>query len=229
MLFKGLFGSQFSGSIAGMTASHGRSGAYLRSRVIPVNPNTTYQQQVRNIAGNLATAWINTLTAAQRAAWDTYGDNVAMTNRVGDTIYLTGLNHFVRSNTLRLMLPEAQVNDAPVIFSLVDVTLPQISISESTQLASIGFEATDAWANEDSGFLSFAISRPYNPTINYFKGPYRFTDHVEGDAVTPPTSPQTATVPFPVVEGQNVFALLRGGLADGRLGTAIRIGCTVAA
>jgi hypothetical protein len=228
MLFKGVFQAQASGSVGGLTASHGRSGSYFRQRSIPVNPNTSFQQAMRNITGNLATAWVTTLTDVQRAAWDAYGDAVAMTNRVGDTIYLTGLNHFIRSNAPRIQASEPRVDDAPTIFALTDVTLPSMTISEGTQLVSVAYDNTDAWANEVGGFLKFDLSRPNNPTINYFKGPYRFTDKEIGLAV-PPTSPKTATVPFPVVEGQNVFALLRGALVDGRLSQAIRIGTTVAA
>lgn len=228
MLIKGALMSQPSGSLGGVTASHGRSGSYLRARVVPVNPNTIYQQAVRTIAGNLATAWVTTLTDVQRAAWDLYADAVAMTNRVGDTIYLTGLNHFLRSNTPRIQIGLDRVDDAPTIFALTDVTLPSMTISEGTQIVSVTYEDSDAWANEVGGFLKFDLSRPANPSINYFKGPYRYTSFAAGGAA-PPIPPETHAVPFPVVEGHRVFAMLRGALADGRLSQEIRISCLVAA
>ena len=228
MLVKGVFVSEMSGSVGGLTGSHGRSGSYFRARVVPVNPNTVFQQEIRNLQGNLASAWVNTLTPAQRAAWDLYGASVATTNRVGDTIFLTGLNWFIAMNVSRLQLPLAQVDDGPTIFALTDVTLPTMSISEATQEVSVSFTGTDAWANEIGGYLRFALSRPKNPTINYFKGPYRFTGWAVG-GVAPPTSPETADVPFPVVQGQRVFALLRGGLLDGRISSDIRIFADVAA
>ncbi len=223
MLFKGTFGAGMSGSLGGITASHGRSGSYLRARVVPVNPNTFYQQEIRNIAGNLATAWVTTLTAIQRAAWTAYADQVAMVNRLGDTIYLTGLNHFVRSNVPRIQAGFARVDDAPTIFALTDVTLPSFTISEATQQASVVYDNGDAWAIIDDGFLKCDISRPTNPTINYFKGPYRFTGTVDGDTALPPTSPETMAVPFPVVQNQRVNMLCRGALPDGRLSQPIRV------
>jgi hypothetical protein len=171
---------------------------------------------------------VNTLTPVQRAAWDLYGASVAVINRTGDTIYLTGLNWFIAMNVSRLQTGLLQVDDGPTIFALTDVTLPVMTISEGTQLASIAYTDTDAWANELDGYLRFSLSRPKNPTINYFKGPYRYTDKEVGGLV-PPTSPVTATVPFPVVEGQRVFALLRGGLADGRISSDIRVFADVAA
>ena len=222
MLIKGTFVSQPSGSLGGITASHGRSGTYLRARVVPVNPNTVWQQAVRNIAGNLATAWVTQLTSVQREAWEAYAAQVAMTNAVGDTIYLTGLNHFLRSNTPRIQAGLARVDDGPTIYALTDMTLPVMSISEATQQSSIAYTDTDDWANEVGGFLMSSLSRPKNVTINYFKGPYRYTDVTLG-AASPPTSPEVGTVPFPVVAFQRVYALIRCGLADGRLSQPVRI------
>lgn len=223
MLIKGTFVSQPSGSLGGITASHNRSGYYLRSRIVPVNPNTVQQQAVRNLAGTLASAWVNTLTDVQRAAWDVYGSNVAMTNRVGDTIYLTGLNHFIRCNVPRMQALLPMVEDAPTIFSLADMTLPAIAVSEATQECTLAYTNTDAWAVDDDGFMALSLSRPMNPSINYFKGPYRYSGVVYGNTATPPTSPELIDVPFPVVEDQRVFGFVRVGLPDGRLSTPVRL------
>ena len=48
MLFKPTIVASLSGSLGGITASHNRFGAYLRERVIPVNPGTQPQVIVRN-------------------------------------------------------------------------------------------------------------------------------------------------------------------------------------
>lgn len=229
MLFKGTFGSQFSGSLGGVTAAHNRSGGYLRARVIPVNPNTTFQQTVRNIQGNLATSWVTTLTQIQRDAWDLYGDNVAMLNRTGDTIFLTGLNHFVRTNVPRIQVGIPRQDDAPTVFALTDVTLPGMVVSFAGQTATVTYNNADEWAITDDGFLSLALSRPANPTINYFKGPYRFADVELGNTATPPTSPLVSALPFPVALGQKVFAFIRGETSTGRLSQGIRLGAVVGA
>ena len=47
-------GQQRSGSIGGATWSHNSSGAYIRARSIPVNPNTDRQNAVRVAVRNLA-------------------------------------------------------------------------------------------------------------------------------------------------------------------------------
>jgi len=92
---------QMSGSIAGDTFARNRYGNYCRARTKPTNPNTSRQQDVRASLAFLTDRWSNTLTALQRAAWNLYGDSVAMTNRLGETTKLTGFNHYIRSNIER--------------------------------------------------------------------------------------------------------------------------------
>ena len=66
------------------------------------------------------------------------------------------------------------------------------------------------------------VSRPQNPGINFFKGPYRFAGQILGNSTTPPTSPFAVSVPFPIVTGQKLFARLNVSRADGRLATDTR-------
>ena len=46
-----------SGSIGGITGSHNRGGMYLRSRVIPVNPQTVDQLAARNRLATQSSGW----------------------------------------------------------------------------------------------------------------------------------------------------------------------------
>ena len=45
------------GKIGGHVASKNRSGAYLRTKVTPSNPNTVAQVQVRSILASLSQSW----------------------------------------------------------------------------------------------------------------------------------------------------------------------------
>lgn len=223
MLIKGLFVAGLSGKAGGLVASHGRSGSYFRTLVKPVDPGTIYQTAVRNIMGNLASAWVDHLDAVQRAAWDLYGSNVAVTNRVGDTIYLTGLNWYIACNVPRIQVGENTLDDAPTIFSMASFTLPTWQVDEAGQESSLAYTNTDDWATTTGGFLMISMSRPQNPTINYFKGPYRWLDHELGVTGTPPTSPLVSDVLFPVVEDQRVFAIVRCANSDGRISPPVRL------
>lgn len=214
--------SKASGSVAGLTASHNKGGMYFRSRATPTNPNTTFQQAIRGFVNQLANLWTDSLTGSQRDAWDAYGIGVGVVDTLGATVYLTGLNHYIRSNVPRLQDGLDRVDDAPTTFNLGDFTPPTLSASEATQAVSTTFTVADDWANEDDAALLVGISRPQNPSVNYFKGPYRHAGSVLGNATTPPTSPDTATAPFPFVQGQRLFGFYRVTRADGRLSTPFR-------
>ncbi|MBA7656193.1 hypothetical protein ES703_64108 [subsurface metagenome] len=111
-------GQQRSGSIGGTVWSRNSAGAYIRNRSVPVNPNTDRQVAVRNYVKNLTIRWANTLTQPQRDAWDVYAANVDWLNKLGDSVNLTGMPHYVRCNTLRLVLLQTRIDDAPIIFNL---------------------------------------------------------------------------------------------------------------
>jgi len=215
-----------SGSVGGVTFSRNRGGPYMRTRAIPVNPNTTFQQQVRSLMATLTSGWIDDLTDDQRAAWDTYALNVHLPNPLGAPRNVGGLAMYVRSNIPRLQADPVKyprVDDAPTTFNLGTYTLPSLdNASEAAQTADVTFDNTDDWAGEDNSGLLIYGSRAKNPSINYMKGPYRFAAEVEGDSVTPPTSPHSVTWPFPFVETQRLFAFFRVSRADGRLSSPFR-------
>lgn len=224
MLVKSALVTDASGSVGGLTWSRNRGGQYVRARVVPTNPNTSFQAAVRGFVSQLASLWVNTLTVAQRAAWDAYAINVSTQNRLGDDITVTGLNMYVRTNVPALQALFARQDDAPTIFDLGDYTIPAIVASETLQQVAVVFTDTDDWVDEDDAGMLVYVSRPKNPSVNFFKGPYRFAGSIDGDSVTPPTSPANIAVPFPVVAGQKLFTRAQVLRADGRLSSDVMEG-----
>jgi hypothetical protein len=210
--------SEASGSQGGITVSRNRWGMYIRPRRVPVNPSSSRQQLVRSLLANLTSNWDTGLTPAQRAAWSLYGENVAMKDVFGRTIYLTGLNHYVRSNVALQQAGLTRVDDGPTIFDLPesDPTL-SIAAAEASSELTITYDDTRDWCDEDGGALIITCGAPQNPTINYYGGPWKFTDSEDGDSVTPPTSPGTMTSPYALTAGQRQFYRARIVRADGRL------------
>lgn len=222
MLVKGVL-TQMSGSLGGITASHNRGGMYLRARTIPTDPSSFFQQSVRSLLGQLANLWQNTLTLAQRTAWDTYAANIVVTNPLGDPTNLTGFQHYIRSNVPRVQAGFPRVDDGPTIFDIGDFTAPSLSVSAGNTL-SVAFTVGDDWVGEDDAALLVLASRQVAPTINFFKGPYRLAGSIDGDSVTPPTSPASVTSPFTYAAGNKAFLATRVTRADGRLSQIVRIG-----
>lgn len=232
--------SAASGSLAGITASHNKGGQYFRSRVIPVNPSSEFQLQVRAAMTSLATGWSDTLIPSQRTAWDLYASNVEVTDTLGSSMTLSGINWFIASNTARLQseakLPAGMavgalptVLDAPTIFDRGDFTTPVPSYTEASGL-SIAFTGTDEWASEDGSALLVFQGRSQNRGVTFFKGPYRLVAVILGDSVTPPTSPFVVTPTILGIQGyvptagQSAFTAAAVTRADGRISSRRQIG-----
>jgi len=228
MKFKSAIITQASGSIGGATYAHNQGGLYIRARSIPTDPASAYQVAVRNIVSQLVAAWANTLTTAQRAAWGVYASNVPLTDVFGDPQYRSGINHYVRGNTPILQAGLTRVDAGPTTYSLPDFTTPSVGFDATADEIDVTFDNTDDWANEDDAAMLVYCSRPQNASKEFFKGPYRYAGKIDGDSVSPPSSPAAIGLPFVCEAGQKVFALIRVVRADGRLSSPFR-GSAVAA
>lgn len=170
-----------SGSLGGFTASHNKGGAYFRQRVIPTDPNSTRQQIVRAAMSSMVQRWTNTLTALQRAGWDTYGQNVEMTDVQGQSLFLSGQQQYLRTNVARVRAGLGPVDTAPTIFDLgepvtgietttgaVDDTMGELSGAWSTNVLF-------ATATSEIGVVIVQLGPPINSTRNFFKGPFQLS------------------------------------------------------
>lgn len=216
MKFKSAAFTQTSGSVGGMTFGHNKGGLFVRARSIPTDPSTALQTTVRNSMTQLSAAWIDQLTPTQRDGWETYAENVPIIDRLGDPITVSGLNMYVRGNVARLQTLLPRVDTAPTIFNLGSFTDPAFVIDTANDEVDVTFTDSDDWANEDDSAMLIFGSQPQNPTINFFKGPYRFLARIDGDGTTPPTSPAAIALSVPIVAGQRMFFLARVSRADGR-------------
>lgn len=215
-----------SGSLGGLVASHNRGGQYLRARVVPTNPSSSAQVEMRTIFGNLASAW-QTLTLAQREAWTTYAINVPVTDSMGDPLTLTGQQMYVRNNSARVQAGLARIDDGPVIFALDSLNPVTVIGSETADNYSVTFDDTDAWVPEDGAGLLIYGSRELADTINFFKGPYRFQGIILG-AVAPPTSPDVSiTSLFALTEDNVIYNRALSVRADGRISAVQLLGPNV--
>jgi len=127
-----------SGSLAGQTASHNRFGQYMRTRAIPVNPNSVQQGVVRARFALAASVW-RTLTDAQRAGWGSLGSVMQRTDSLGQAYNLTGEQAFVSVNAVQASAGNAQLTDAPAHFTpgalltaVVTLTAAAFSIAYTT-------------------------------------------------------------------------------------------------
>jgi hypothetical protein len=224
MKYKSPLFSQASGSIGGTTFSHNRGGMYVRSRATPTDPGSARQQTLRAAMGSLAPYWGETLTADQRNAWRDYAANTAFVNVLGDTVYLTGQQQFLRANVPRLQASLAILADAPTTFDYGTFSAPNISSALDDDSIDVAFTNTDDWATDDAGALLAYGGKQQGPGRDFYKGPWRYMGILAGDSITPPTSPESFTSQFGLDAGNRVWVLVRIIQPDGRLSLPIVLG-----
>ena len=202
---------QMSGSIAGNTFARNRYGNYCRARTKPVNPNTTGQQSIRNTMSALVEAWNETLSDAQRIGWRLYADSVAMANKLGETINLSGFNHYVRSNSIRLFAgPATRIDAPPTTFSLPEVDPTLSIICQNDNTIDITYDDTLDWADEPTGQIMLFMGRPQSPGRNFFAGPWKYAWRAIGEAGVNPVSPSVGnSPPWVITPGQEVWFYAR--------------------
>lgn len=108
------------GKLGGQVFSRNRAGAYVRTKVTPINPRTTFQQSVRSVFGSISSAW-SSLTAAQRASWNEAVSNWQRTNIFGDLTTPTGKSLFQRLNN---SLIQNVAGSSPLLLAPTPVEVP---------------------------------------------------------------------------------------------------------
>lgn len=225
---------QQSGSIAGNTFARNRYGNYVRSRTKPVNPKSTFQVYARTIISLLAEYWGDTLTPTERESWETYANAIAMKNKLGETIKLSGFNHFIRSNHQRrwyrisLAAPfQSIVKTAPPGNTLPDKDPSvEIDVDSSPQQISVTFNVDMGWCTEPYAGLIMRMGIPQKGTRNFFAGPWKPCMIVLGNAAGL-TTPVTCLPCMPVTAGQKVWCTFRITRADGGLTEPWTVSATV--
>ena len=207
---------QMSGSIAGDTFARNRYGNYARARTKPTNPNTTYQVRARNCLSYCTEYWADTLSAANRAAWNLYASNVEMKNRLGETINLSGFNHFIRSNCMRKWYSKPMIAAGPVNFTLPDKDpFFAIDVDENPQNIAITFDTTHDWCTEVTAFMIIRTGHPQNAQRNFYAGPwYPLVIIFSNPAGL--ASPVNVVPSIPVAVGQKLWCMARIYTTDGR-------------
>jgi len=207
-----------SGSIGGDVHARNRFGNYTRPRTRPVNPRSIRQEAARAVLSYLAELWHDPTMAAERANWEIYAAAVSMTNRLGETIYLTGYNHFIRTNCAQLAIGETEILVAPTIQSLAEKD-PDLVCSEEAiagQTFTFTCSVTGWAANGDPKFGILVYQGiPQLHSRSFFAGPWRLMDFI--DATEGAAGTGTLAAAFSFALGQKVWFAARVITNSGRL------------
>jgi len=120
--------SEIRNKIAATVFSRNRAGAIIRNRITPVNRRSSLQTVARQRLASQSTAWRG-LTQAQRDSWIAAAPNFPQQDNLGQTIFLSGEQLFVRSNINLIIIGQPAITDAPVpaVFSVTTLAINVLS------------------------------------------------------------------------------------------------------
>lgn len=122
-----------SGSVGARTSSRNSSGQYVRQRAIPTQPRTPAQIAARAKLSDISAAWRG-LTLAEMASWNAFGKSFTVVNSLGTTINLSGIQCYVKVNTVNLLNGGSIVNTPPALPSFLAITVTGVDATAGTQL-----------------------------------------------------------------------------------------------
>jgi hypothetical protein len=205
--------SEMRGKLNGSVFSKNRGGAYLRTKVTPVNPNTSAQSLVRATLASISATW-RTLTQLERDAWNSAVSSFTYTDIFGDIKTPSGINLYNKLN-LNLatisataittppvasstgyvsslsFVPDSVTPDMLVTYTKVDIGAPQKIVIEATAQCSMG--------------------------INFAKSAYRIIEVLPGNTLTGFDIYTNYTARFgALVPGQKIFIRIKAvNIVDG--------------
>lgn len=159
-----------SGKIGGHVASRNRAGAYFRTKVTPVNPQSGAQTTVRNRLAGISAGW-RALTAAQRAAWNQAVAEFAKTDIFGDLRNPSGANLYQRLNNNLVTCGEAQITTPPLLVAVDAFTSIGLAAEDGTVDES--FSLTFAPAVAADHLVKVYATAPLSQGVNFVKSEYR--------------------------------------------------------
>lgn len=165
------------GKLGGQVASKNRSGAYVRTKVTPVNPRTSYQSAVRQNLAVISKSW-DLLTEKLRDSWNAAANSGEWnrTDIFGDSRKPTGKNLFTSINLVSQRTTNTGILDVPAKagFGVSNtLTFNTVFVAEGVEPV---MELGVAVSGDITAGTRFEVQAtpPVSAGRSYFENDYRF-------------------------------------------------------
>jgi hypothetical protein len=215
------------GKIGGHVASKNRAGSYMRTKVTPVNAQTSYQSTVRNRLTSLSQGW-RSLTDAQRAAWNSSVSDYAKTDIFGDLRNPSGFNLYQKLNNNLLNVGQSAILLPPIPQGVDAFTAFTASAAAGTPALSLTFAPAVA---VDMSVKLFATS-PQSAGKSFVKSEYREIGVLTSTSASPFNALSLYTAKYGSIgsAGQKIFLkMVQVNETTGQEGTPIVTSAVIAA
>lgn len=170
------------GKIGGHVMSKNRAGAYMRTKVSPVNAQTSSQLEIRNRFTVYAQGWRG-LTQAQRDAWNASVSDFAKTDVFGDLKNPTGFNLYQRLNNNLVTVGASAITAPPLPASVGEVVASSLTAADGTVAEAISLVMGDD-VPAGTAVKVFATA-PQSAGKSFVKSEHRLIGTLAAAATTP--------------------------------------------
>lgn len=169
------------GHIGGTVFSRNASGAYIREKVSPVNPQTPRQLQVRARLSAISKEW-GQLQFGRRQAWTVFAKNHPVINVFGNQVVLSGIAMFQRINGILLNIAEPILVQPPANLDVPDLLLDSVIFDANVNQIHLAFSGPVLGPFE----RVYAFSTDEHPVgVAFVKNRFKFLGSSLDTALTP--------------------------------------------
>lgn len=212
--------------IGGHVLSKNRGGAYMRTKVTPSNPQTSFQNAVRNRLTTFSQGW-RALTQVQRQAWDVAVSNFTKTDIFGDIKNPSGINLYVKLNSNIAEIAGTAIVLPPLPEGVVGPLTITLTAAAGTPAMSLAW--TGGAVPADTTWI-VRLTPQVSPGKNFIKNLFRDVVFIPAAGATPNNLLSAYNARFgTLVAGQKVFVEVTAvGTLTGIKGTPISTSVIVA-
>lgn len=213
--------------VGGHVLSKNRGGAYMRTKVTPSNPQTSFQNAARNRITTFSQNW-RALTQAQRNAWESAVSNFTKTDIFGDIKNPSGINLYVKLNSNLVEIGAAPITLPPLPTSVIGPATITFTAAAGAATASLAW--TGGAVPVDTAWI-IRMTPQVSPGKSFVKNLYRDTVFFAAADVTPTSVVTEFVARFgTLVAGQKIFVEVTAcGTLTGIKSTPISTSAIVAA
>lgn len=192
------------GKLGGQVFSKNRSGAYIRTKVTPSNPQSARQSAIRSLFAAISAGW-SILTAAQRAGWNGAVSSWATTDVFGDLKNPSGKNLHQRLNQNLGNTGQTLIDDVPAKIDLPTDQITGVAIAVGAATLTL----TGAYTTAGTAVQVFGTTQLSQGT-SFVKDKLRQIYTADAAAVTPADAYAAYVAKFGApVAGDNVYIAAR--------------------
>jgi len=170
------------GKLGGHVASKNRAGSYFRTKVTPVNQQTSFQLEVRNRFTGISQAWRGIAQTA-RDAWNAAVSDYARTDIFGDLKNPTGFNLYQYLNNNLSICGVAAITTPPLPEAVGVIVAESLTAEDATEAETLSLVLSGNVPADTYGKVY--ATAPQSAGISFVKSEYRLIEVLEPEAITP--------------------------------------------